>query len=96
MFFKRTEESDILEFPYRETSTTRLDFLHLQSKVIACKQMKVSTNEIPLPDNNDNVQFNLNWDYKTLLKKFENGTLDYRSLTSEVGLGILIAVIVLC
>lgn len=86
MFFKRTEENDILEFPYRETSTTKLEFLHLQSKVIACKQMRVSTKEIPLPDNNENVQFNLNWDYKTLLKKFDNGTLDYKYLTNEVGL----------
>lgn len=86
MFFKGIEENDILEFPYRETSTTKLEFLHLQSKVIACKQMRVSTKEIPLPDSNDNVQFNLNWDYKTLLKKFENGTLDYKYLTNEVGL----------
>lgn len=42
--------------------------------------MKVRSTTVQLPTNQEPIKFNFKWDYKELLRKLEDGTLDLQDM----------------
>ncbi|CAG9764343.1 unnamed protein product [Ceutorhynchus assimilis] len=88
LFFEKGPNEEHGEFPFKEPLEFKLNFLTAQTKVLNCTQMKVPSTAVaaaPLPETQtrqDNLKFNFNWEYKELLEKFENGTLDLQDMIS--------------
>ncbi|XP_030752015.1 uncharacterized protein LOC115879363 isoform X2 [Sitophilus oryzae] len=82
MFFTKSQ-TDIADKPFQPVSGCSLELLNLQTKVLNCKQMRVLSENREMPQKNNKIQYNFNWDYKELLKKFEDGTLDLKDMISK-------------
>ncbi|XP_066256711.1 uncharacterized protein [Euwallacea similis] len=83
LFFNETENHKPSEFPFKDSSQSKLAFMTLQRKELNCKQMKLPPTKIQMPATPDNINFNLDWDYKELLTRFENGTLDFDDMIKK-------------
>ncbi|XP_066139038.1 general transcription factor 3C polypeptide 6 [Euwallacea fornicatus] len=83
LFFNETENYKPPEFPFKDSSQSKLAFMAMQRKELNCKQMKLPPTKIQMPATPGNINFNLDWDYKELLTRFENGTLDFDDMIKK-------------
>lgn len=81
--FFNVSENQFQSDKFGTKPTVHLDFLTSQNKILNLEPVKVK----PTVDINDNqlqIEYNLKWDYDTLLKKWDDGTLDLKDMVSDI------------
>lgn len=80
LFFKKTSNSCVTDFPFQQPINVRLEMIEAQTKVLNCKQMRVPPTSAIIPINSDNIQYNFTWSYEELLNKFDQSHLNLKDM----------------
>ncbi|XP_050308152.1 uncharacterized protein LOC126744684 [Anthonomus grandis grandis] len=80
---KSTEPPAEDDFPFPEKAPFKFKLTECTPKILNLKEMKLPTSIEQLFIAKSNVQYNWSYDYKELLKQFENGTLDLNDLVKK-------------
>lgn len=73
-------QSDVLD---RKTSV-HLEYFASQTKILTMEPVKIKPRKPEIAPDQFKIKYNLKWDYDTLLKKWDNGTLDMRDMIKDV------------
>lgn len=79
IFFESCE-AQIKPNAYSRKAPFDLNYITFQNKVLNLEPVKIKPKKPELPKEQLEIQYNLKWDYATLLKKWDDGTLELKDL----------------
>lgn len=83
LFFE-INENQIHSDIYGRKASIHLNYFGLQSKVLNLEPVKIKPRKPEINQEHLKIKYNLNWDYDTLLKKWDDGTLELNDMIKDM------------
>lgn len=83
LFFE-INENQIHSDVYGRKASVHLNFFGLQTKVLNLEPVKIKPRKLETNQEHLKIKYNLNWDYDTLLKKWDDGTLELNDMIKNL------------
>ncbi|CAG9822912.1 unnamed protein product [Phaedon cochleariae] len=83
LFFKTSVGSSQVCDAFMKRGPVLLDCVLAESKVLNLKQVKIPPRKVKIPRELSKIEYNLDWDYNTLLTKFADGSLRIQDIVKK-------------
>ncbi|KAJ8919038.1 hypothetical protein NQ315_016944 [Exocentrus adspersus] len=81
LFFEKTDDNSQANSTFEKRAPIQLKHFLSSTKVLHLQQVKIPQAKVRIQNELQNINYNFTWDYKQLLQKFEDGSLQIEDIS---------------